>query len=1007
MDQTAVAKMIGPSKTPGDSDTRHSTPKTNNQRYLHCITDGTTIKQNNPSSRIQYPNKPHLNVTLDKTHKIKALVDSGSAISFADLSTLNHITNKATGGPPISMTSCHNSWVNSQGCYKATIDVDEDLNYPTGAKQIVVHVINNLSSELILGNDFLKENGAVINLADNSVIFPPKRTTAIARSNSQILQGTTMVFGEGTTPYEDLMDNHQNTHTLHPRETEPLGQRDQIKFHAESKANTSTIFIPGTTATITSSLTHAPHVTDDLHSTKDNNMVQVTIRNAKVYQIGLIMGKPITETTVHLLASKPEDTLRTHPGENTELTYAHYPSRYTPKQHWENKNLQHYTPLLNPGINNPGMRKHPTLGSSTMVTKNLPIQLDTKDVEQDRIPAYQQIIPRSYNVYLHNKSDMGLIPHHHHRIACTTDQPTDIHHYETSVAAEHPSNELVTNPTATHTLIEQPDVRNTPIFMVAIKDGPGVGTGRFVQDFRKRNTAYHDEKNITQNSRITPTVTNRFKPGVCSENSSMSTACGPPWEKLPPGMASSESPLKNTQYNRTRALQDPRGIGRFLSKPHQFQITKERTNHENNLVTTTTIYERMQKTLNTIFTNYPLHKVKLRPDRSMLKQKEPMWLGYSTEELHRITLQRGLRKLINTLNKEVKDVFPLPEEIQMGEGTRPMAKAGRHNVTETVLTNSDREEHTFPFRAYTIGWTPIKPLMTEIRVGHSPGAGRFTITGVVSDRTIQETHTFPFPARIGESALHQPLTERTELREEMENLSGTGPLTITRDVSTGSVQEVCTFPFLANVTETISTNLDREERTFPRRPYTIGWAPLRPLMTEIRAGPSPGAGQLTVIGIVSDKTIQEACTFPFMAQIEASTFIGTRLSTLTGVIPIPIYGPTGVKRVVKNCGTPIETTENQEVNKQVQYHKTTPTHNNTRWYMDITGPLITKWGQRHIFAITNTFTRYTELVEIPNGETTTVTQALLNQWIVRHGFYEQIISDHGRNKNGIHDPPQR
>ena len=80
------------------------------------------------------------------------------------------------------MTSCHNSWVNSQGCYKATIDVDEDLNCPTGAKQIVVHVIKNLSSELILGDDFLKENGAVINLADNSVIFPPKRTTAIALS---------------------------------------------------------------------------------------------------------------------------------------------------------------------------------------------------------------------------------------------------------------------------------------------------------------------------------------------------------------------------------------------------------------------------------------------------------------------------------------------------------------------------------------------------------------------------------------------------------------------------------------------------------------------------------------------------------------------------------------------------------------------------------------------------------------------------------------------------------
>ena len=64
--------------------------------------------------------------------------------------------------------------------------------------------------------------------------------------------------------------------------------------------------------------------------------------------------------------------------------------------------------------------------------------------------------------------------------------------------------------------------------------------------------------------------------------------------------------------------------------------------------------------------------------------------------------------------------------------------------------------------------------------------------------------------------------------------------------------------------------------------------------------------------------------------------------------------------------------------------------------MDIMGPLITRWGQKHILAIINTFTQYAELVEIPNGETVTVTQALLDQWIVRHGFYEQIISDHGR-----------
>ena len=105
-------------------------------------------------------------------------------------------------------------------------------------------------------------------------------------------------------------------------------------------------------------------------------------------------------------------------------------------------------------------------------------------------------------------------------------------------------------------------------------------------------------------------------------------------------------------------------------------------------------------------------------------------------------------------------------------------------------------------------------------------------------------------------------------------------------------------------------------------------------------------------------------------------------------------------------------TTSQDISKLVQHYKTyhqpkdpnigiplkigtTPTHRNTRLYMDVMGPLTTRRGRKHILAITNTFTRYTELVEIPNKETVTVTQALLDQWILRHGFYEQVVSDHG------------
>merc|ERR1712086_509805 len=48
-----------------------------------------------------------------------------------------------------------------------------------------------------------------------------------------------------------------------------------------------------------------------------------------------------------------------------------------------------------------------------------------------------------------------------------------------------------------------------------------------------------------------------------------------------------------------------------------------------------------------------------------------------------------------------------------------------------------------------------------------------------------------------------------------------------------------------------------------------------------------------------------------------------------------------------------------------------------------------------ILTITDAFTQYTELIPISNKQTTTVAKALLDEWMLRHGFYEQVVSDHG------------
>merc|ERR1712086_143647 len=62
-------------------------------------------------------------------------------------------------------------------------------------------------------------------------------------------------------------------------------------------------------------------------------------------------------------------------------------------------------------------------------------------------------------------------------------------------------------------------------------------------------------------------------------------------------------------------------------------------------------------------------------------------------------------------------------------------------------------------------------------------------------------------------------------------------------------------------------------------------------------------------------------------------------------------------------------------------------------HMELVGPITPSQGYTHILTITDAFTQYTELIPISNKQTTTAAKALLDEWMLRHGFYEQVVSD--------------
>jgi hypothetical protein len=82
------------------------------------------------------------------------------------------------------------------------------------------------------------------------------------------------------------------------------------------------------------------------------------------------------------------------------------------------------------------------------------------------------------------------------------------------------------------------------------------------------------------------------------------------------------------------------------------------------------------------------------------------------------------------------------------------------------------------------------------------------------------------------------------------------------------------------------------------------------------------------------------------------------------------------------------------------------TEPNQRVHADLFGPLKTADGdKKFILCITEAFTKYVQLVVLPNKEALKVATALLNRWICRYGLLLEFITDQGKvftNKMAAH-----
>ena len=577
MSQTAATNMLRRTKTPGDSDTRHSTSKPHS-KIKTTVNNGATVYLANSTVPNPIMNKPIKRPSIPHTHSLSLeltlntnLLEQNSAVTNPGNNPTALLPERRT-----TITECHGPVRQKTATAFGENTLCENLtntyqnayvSQPTGTRTLGHTNQITFHPKIIADLPGIFEPNRAITITSNSTRAPHKPDGLYSIKNDNRIQTT--IKNANMRPNKSLKDKLSTGITVHLLDEE---------YHEE---------IPIPKDTLRTCFRASEVLTNEYNPS----------------QLGII---PKTKG-------------------------------YTPKQHLENKikNLRHATPLLKEsGIYAPDPREKPARGPSHEVTKDLLKQIDNKDIEQKEVPAYQQPILCGHDAFSFNKFDTGHTMHNHHRIKCTTNQPGQVQRFKNIVIDEQTLDDFASNPTTARILIGQPSTHSTSFSTVATKSDLNTNNKQLMQDPGRQNAASQDNKYTIRDVRKSLPTTDRSKPEACYTYDFMNASYNPPGKKSSQRWTPFTPPFKSARHNRIRM---PRGLRMANTAPIKLNrlMHQKRQNivtHTNDIMTTRITHQIMSKTINVILTK--CHDIKLNLKLRILKMEEPTGPEYSRNKLN-------------------------------------------------------------------------------------------------------------------------------------------------------------------------------------------------------------------------------------------------------------------------------------------------------------------------------------------------------------------------------------
>ena len=641
-------------------------PYSNGQCFQHYIlAEHFTSASLSPHKVVSHAHRPHVNVKLDNAYSTKALIDSGSTISLADSTLIKHLKNKFPMEPAVNVTGIHNDRQITMGGFQAKISIEDPLPYPVIDRDITIQMTHHLSSELILGADFLCNNGAIVNMRTNKVTFIPDQYFPISLNQKPMVCEAFASLVDNNINQEELISHSPATFAVEPMKDMEIVSMDQKVVHIRIISNNhSMTYKPETTIMLTSGIPSQPHIQDGLYSIEHDGTIRVTIKNPSTSTLQLRQNRPIEGIVAHDLqlgyhqpVEISKNTLRalflkdmtvqvaklagilpesavstTNIAANSADFIDPTPEEYIASVEHQ---FQEASSLLQAsGLEPPGNRSKPRQAPTLSTRTNLKSQFDSSGIEKEWLDQYIDLIMKNWDVFSLHRYDVGHTPHWEHKIESTSSDPVYVKQFKIAVGDEEALDEMATHLTAAKILIQQPSDNNTPIFMVAKRGGTSPGQKRFVQDFRKRNAASKDDKYTIKDVRESLVAVGRLKPKIWSKLDFTGAFYCLSLEKSSQKLTSFTLPFKNAQYSWARMPQGLKGASASFSKLCQiiFRHIPNIITYVDDLVGATTNHKKMIELLDEVFAECRYHGMKLNLKKCQFGLKSLSWLGYNLAE---------------------------------------------------------------------------------------------------------------------------------------------------------------------------------------------------------------------------------------------------------------------------------------------------------------------------------------------------------------------------------------